>query len=194
MSKYVEQLKLKLTDTETVIATKPDYQVWWHAVASWLMQAIFRTIFAVTLGKVNRDFNDYWTTFGEVIYAPEGTQPRLEELRTYSIVCHELAHRYDDRAHGMRYRLTYLVSWSDRASWEVRGYGMQLVALYRRTGVIQQRHISKFAEAITGPTYLWAGDREKVEAQLTQLADALRSGRLNAAVFDPNSVDVFPEP
>jgi hypothetical protein len=179
-----DQLEQHLRQTETTLRTKPNYRRGWHRLAAWVASLL--------LSLVGRDFDAYWTTLGDTIYAPAGHVVDLEDPRDYAVVCHELAHRYDDRAHGWRYRLSYLLSWAARARWEYRGYGMALVAYYRQTGQIPDELPQRYAEELAGPAYLWAADHEEALEVFQSIADALRTGALAPTVFDPND-PVFEE-
>ena len=181
-------LRDHLDKTDTHLAQKPHYRVWWHAVASWIATAL--------LWCVGRDFvGAFWTTLGDTIYAPTDTDPDLDDRYVREIVAHELAHRYDDRRHGWRYRLSYLLSGKARARWEVRGYGMQMLTQYRERGEIPDGRPADYAETITGPAYLWAGDYDDVLADLEAIADAVRAGRVDAQRLDVRALEgIAPTP
>jgi len=182
----INGLQQKIAVTNTQLRTKPNYAAWWHRAAAWAVRVLFWLVRALSLGAANPLFDRYWTTFGSVIYAPRGHDVDLTNPYDYAVVCHELAHRYDDEAHGLRFRLGYIFSGRARARWEMRGYGMQLVAIYRMTGEVPSHWPRRFAEAISGPAYLWAADRQKALETFSAIADALRAGRLSPAIFDPN--------
>ena len=181
-----EQLTQRLRTTGTQLHTKPDYAVWWHSAAAKAMHVVFGLLRLITAGAIDEDFGAYWTTLGRYVYAPRGHDVDPTDPHDYAVVCHELAHRLDDEAHGLRYRLSYIFSGSARARWEMRGYGMQIVAMYRVTGQIPSHWPRRFAEAISGPAYLWAADYDEALGCFTDIADALRTGRLSPAIFDPN--------
>jgi len=167
--------------TETSIRSKPNYQKIWHRLIAWIT--------GIFLRAVGRDFNQFWTTLGNVIYAPSGRKIDHEHVHTYATLCHELAHRYDDRTHGWYYRLTYLFSSSARARWEYRGYAMAEVARYRKTGRTSSDHsIQMYAQYVSGGTYGWAFDKEEFFDTIRTVASKIEQQSID--VFDPNE-DVF---
>ena len=186
METHVAELKERLGETGTELHPKPDYQVWWNGVAAMFVHGLFLLIHLLTFGRVEVDFDDFWTTLGGVVYAPRDHEVDLEDPEDFAVVCHELAHRYDDEAHGWRYRLGYIVSGRARARWEIRAYALHLIALYRVTGEVPADRPRYFADRVSGPAYLWAADRQEALRTFAAIADALRTGRLAATVWDPN--------
>jgi len=174
-------LRSRLDATSTTLATKPNYRRWWHAVAAWIASAL--------LTIVGRDFSTFWTTLSGTIYAPEGHDIDLEKPSDYVVVCHELAHRYDDRTHGWWYRISYIVSRRWRAHWEMRGYGMQMLAAARKRGRIPKGWVDRFTRAISGPAYLWAADEQTARTFFDRLREALESGELEPDFLDPSHDD-----
>lgn len=188
---HVQALRQHLETTNTTLTTKGDWTTWWHAAAAWAMHAVFFILRVITLGNVDKRFGDYWTTLGDTVYAPRGYTVDLTNPHDYAVVCHELAHRYDDITHGWRYRVSYLLSGTARARWELRGYGMQMLAYHRAAGRLPYNLPTMFARAISGPAYLWAGDKTQLERAFRSIERAVLDDTISAELHDPNDDAVF---
>lgn len=192
MSPLNDDIRGGLRQTETQLASKPNYRVWWHRAAAWFVKALFWVI-RLAPGDASPRFDEAWTTLGSTIYAPAGHPATLERLSSTDrlIVCEELGHRFDDLEHGWAYRLTYLLSGKARAAWELRGYGMRMVAHYRRTGDVPSDWPRRIAETINGPLYLWAGSADELQAALDTLRTRLLDGTIAASTLNPNDISFF---
>jgi len=176
---------------DVTIRTKPDYRAWWHRGAAWVVQGLFWLLWLVSFGQINQDFNDFWTTLGDTIYRPAGDTSDLKNAWTYAVLCHELAHYYDDEAQGWKYRLSYIASGRWRAFWEMRGYGMQMVAFHRATGGVPPEWPTRFAKSIAGPAYLWAGDEAMLLDTFQQIRQDLLAGRLDDTQHHPDLLNDY---
>lgn len=192
----VRELERRLGETGTEIAVKPDYQVWWHAGAAWFMVGLFWVIRVFSFGRFDVDFNRFWTTLGGVAYAPKGTDPSLRDAWDYSVVCHELGHRYQDEAEGWSYRLKYIFSAHHRGRYEAACYALQVAAAFRFAEYVSDRFVDALVDGISGTAYLGAADEETARDFLYDIAEHVRDEEFDAwnpveSTFLQKRVDMY---
>jgi len=182
-------LSQHLSKTGTELVEKPDYQVWWHAVAAWVMRSIFAAL--RTVSDFDRSFDrDFYTTLGSVIYYPAGQDIALEQPKAdpeiRAIVAHELAHRYQDERRGwLGHRLPYIVSRRYRARAELEAIGVEMRVLYEETGELPEAWLDRKVQTLASAAYLWPIDEETARATLEGVAGLVRNGRLQ--VINPTA-------
>lgn len=186
--KHINMLATRLAQEGVDIKVKPNYQKWWHFLAGWFTWCLMKL--------VGKDFHAMWTHFGTTIYPPshyDESDIQLDNPHIYKMICHELAHVYDYKEYGWYYMTTYILSWRMRTEvWETRGYGMEMIA-EGRIHPVDNASVVDTAKIITGPTYLWGGRFEKVKGTFDVVKNKANEHDYSL-VYDPNLVDIFPNP
>lgn len=145
-------------------------------VDSWLMKAIDRCLWVITLGRMRSFMQDFITTLGTTVYVPESWGSMLEHEKMI-ILRHERVHmRQRARYGGLLFSLAYLffplpcVFAYARMKFEQEAYAEGLKAtvelLVMGDQIIQtrewrERHIGYFTQASYFWTWPWRRCIEK---------------------------------
>lgn len=137
------------------------------------------------LRPISPDFDRAVTTVvGDTVYLPLPPE-RFDRDQLARLLAHELVHQLDQRSHGVKFYLTYLLTplpfgRTHRARWERRAYAVDLMLAFEEggeAGLLRAMH--RIVGLFAGPSYGWMwGGRGAARDFLLPTVEAIRTGRL----------------